>query len=122
MQCPFCHPQVEAEPIVGRNEHCLAIGVQDEILIGSRIIDPRQHRTSPFELTEEEIVATFDLLRAAKYEVDSSMSPDGYNIEWNYMEVYHAHLHVIPRFRDEPLAGKGIRYWLKREHNRRRAE
>ena len=127
VQCPFCDPQVEDEPIVGRNEHCLAIDARDEILLGSRIIVPRQHRTSPFELTEEEITATFELLRAAKSETDSSMSPDGYNIGWNCgttagQEVFHAHLHVIPRFRDEPLAGKGIRYWLKQEDNRHPAE
>jgi diadenosine tetraphosphate (Ap4A) HIT family hydrolase len=29
------------------------------------------------------------------------------------------HLHVIPRFADEPLAGKGIRHWIKQPANRR---
>ena len=33
-------------------------------------------------------------------------------------EVFHAHLHVIPRYADE--TGKGIRYWLKQDANRRR--
>jgi histidine triad (HIT) family protein len=28
-------------------------------------------------------------------------------------------MHVIPRFADEPLAGRGIRYWLKQDANRR---
>jgi hypothetical protein len=28
-------------------------------------------------------------------------------------EVMHAHLHVIPRFADEPYAGRGIRFLLK---------
>lgn len=28
-------------------------------------------------------------------------------------------LHVIPRFSDEPLAGKGIRHWLKQPENMR---
>ena len=36
-------------------------------------------------------------------------------------EVSHAHLHVVPRFKDEPLASKGIRYWLKQAANRRPA-
>jgi diadenosine tetraphosphate (Ap4A) HIT family hydrolase len=31
----------------------------------------------------------------------------------------HVHLHLISRFRDEPLAGKGIRHHLKQESNRR---
>jgi len=30
----------------------------------------------------------------------------------------HAHMHVIPRFRQEPYAGRGIRYWLKQPANR----
>jgi diadenosine tetraphosphate (Ap4A) HIT family hydrolase len=35
------------------------------------------------------------------------------------IEDYYAHLHVIPRYADEPLAGKGIRYWLKQPANKR---
>ena len=125
MQCPFCDPQVASEPIVGQNEHCIAIDVRHNILVGSRIVVPRQHRISPFDLTEEEITATFELLREAKAEIDASVSPDGYSVGWNCgssagQEVEHTHLHIIPRFRDEPLAGKGIRYWIKQENNRRR--
>jgi diadenosine tetraphosphate (Ap4A) HIT family hydrolase len=52
--------------------------------------------------------------------------PQGYNIGWNVgsvggQEIFHAHLHIIPRYEDEPLAGKGIRYWLKQPQNKRRA-
>jgi diadenosine tetraphosphate (Ap4A) HIT family hydrolase len=34
--------------------------------------------------------------------------------------IFHCHLHVIPRYNDEPLAGKGVRYWLKQPENKRR--
>ncbi|HCR18189.1 MAG TPA: hypothetical protein DIU35_11970 [Candidatus Latescibacteria bacterium] len=34
-------------------------------------------------------------------------------------EIFHVHLHVIPRFADEPYAGRGILYWLKQDANRR---
>jgi histidine triad (HIT) family protein len=55
--------------------------------------------------------------------MDAELSPDGYNVGWNCgrvggQEVFHAHLHVIPRFRQEPLAGQGIRSHLKSEANR----
>jgi len=33
--------------------------------------------------------------------------------------VSHVHLHIIPRFKDEPFAGKGIRHWLKKSENKR---
>ncbi len=125
MLCPFCDPQVASEPIVGQNEHCIAIGVRHNILVGFRIVVPRQHRISPFDLTEKEITAAFELLRETKAEIDASVSPDGYSLCWNCgssagQEVEHTHLHVIPRFRDEPLAGKGVRYWIKQEKDRRR--
>ena len=48
----------------------------------------------------------------------------GYNIGWNVnevggQEIFHAHLHVIPRYEDEPMSGKGIRYWIKQPQNKR---
>jgi diadenosine tetraphosphate (Ap4A) HIT family hydrolase len=56
--------------------------------------------------------------------LDQKFRPDGYNLGWNCgivggQEVFHAHLHIIPRFKDEPYAGRGIRYWLKQESNKR---
>jgi histidine triad (HIT) family protein len=54
--------------------------------------------------------------------MDASVAPDGYHIGWNCgttggQEVLHAHLHVMPRLRQEPLAGKGIRTLLKSDAN-----
>ena len=56
--------------------------------------------------------------------LDSKYSPDGYNLGWNCgdaggQDVFHAHLHIIPRHADEPYAKRGIRNWIKREENRR---
>jgi diadenosine tetraphosphate (Ap4A) HIT family hydrolase len=110
--------------LVEKDEHCMFIDLQHEILAGSGIIVPRVHRETPFELTESEVASTFQLLREVKVRLDSSLAPDGYNVGWNCgscagQKVSHAHLHVIPRFSDEPLAGKGIRYWLTQAVNRR---
>jgi len=126
MSCPFCEPQVERELVVDRNERCVVIDLHHEILAGSCIIVPKVHRETLFDLTESEITATFQLLRAIKAHLDSKLAPDGYNVGWNCgsvagQKVPHAHLHVIPRFRDEPLAGKGIGFWLRQEANRRPA-
>jgi len=126
LSCPFCEPQVSGQALVEKDEQCMFIDLQHEILAGSGIIVPRVHRETPFDLTEAEVASTFRLLRQVKVRLDSSLAPDGYNVGWNCgscagQEVSHAHLHVIPRFRDEPLAGKGIRYWLKQAANRRPA-
>ena len=77
-----------------------------------------------FDLTVEELVSTFSLLTDVKASLDSECNPQGYNLGWNCGEVagqtvFHAHLHVIPRFESEPYAGRGIRHWFKQESNRR---
>ncbi|MCH1640139.1 HIT domain-containing protein [Paenibacillus timonensis] len=64
------------------------------------------------------------MLHTVKEYIDVRYHPDGYNIGWNCgavggQHIFHAHLHVIPRFRDEPMAGKGIRYLFKSERNKR---
>lgn len=72
----------------------------------------------------DEWLATYDLLQHVKARLDEKYAPAGYNIGWNCgsaagQHIPHAHLHVIPRFEDEPLAGKGIRHWLKQPNNMR---
>ena len=89
----------------------------------SGLIIPIAHRETVFDLSPAEISATFALLTEVKQWLDRQFTPDGYNIGWNCgaiggQEVFHAHMHVIPRFRQEPLAGKGIRALLKSEANR----
>lgn len=94
------------------------------MLPGSGLIVPKAHRETVFDLTPEEWRDTNDLLQRVKALLDAEYAPDGYNVGWNAgaaagQHVFHAHLHVIPRFADEPLAGKGIRHWLKQPENRR---
>lgn len=125
-KCPLCNLSlIEQQQVVIRNEYCLFLQTPQEVLIGSGIIVPIQHRETVFELTEEEWLATYSLLHEVKTTLDEAYSPDGYNIGWNCEEIggqhiMHAHLHVIPRFSNEPYAGKGIRHWLKSKENKRR--
>jgi len=96
----------------------------DKTLIGSYVIVPRSHISTPFELSEAEWLDTKKMIDTIKHHLDKTYNPDGYNIGWNVgkvagQTVQHVHLHVIPRFVDEPFAGKGIRYWLKKDENAR---
>jgi diadenosine tetraphosphate (Ap4A) HIT family hydrolase len=125
MNCPLCNPESDKnQTIVLSNEHCLFVQKPQEVLIGSGLIVPKKHKETVFDLSEEEWQATYELLHEAKKLLDDQFSPDGYNIGWNCgstggQEIFHAHLHVIPRFKDEPLAGKGIRHWIKQPANKR---
>lgn len=124
MSCPYCHLDPAAR-IPFRND--LTAFIQDERFQGalkhSGVIIPNAHRETVFDLTEAEIRATFELLATVKRWMDDEFAPAGYNIGWNCgatagQQVFHAHMHVIPRFAQEPLAGYGIRALLKSDANR----
>lgn len=123
--CPFCNfKDDERGEILLQNELCYYVLCKDAVLEGWGMIMPKKHRETVFELTQDEWNATYSLLEEVKTYIDESVRPDGYNLGWNVgkiggQEVFHAHLHIIPRFKDEPLAGKGIRHWFKQVENKR---
>lgn len=122
--CPFCSDLIKPNEIVMENELCLFLQRDEAVLVGSGLIIPRAHRETVFDLTPAEWNSTHILLHEVKKVIDHRFQPHGYNLGWNSgaiagQEVFHAHLHVIPRYKDEPFAGKGIRYWLKQEVNKR---
>jgi diadenosine tetraphosphate (Ap4A) HIT family hydrolase len=127
--CEFCDLdgfRGANSPVFIENDLCLFANSDEDVLQGSGLIVPKAHRRTVFDLTPAEASATFELLRQAKRQLDERYQPDGYTIGWNTeaaggQAVFHAHLHVVPRFADEPYAGRGIRWWLKREENRRPA-
>jgi len=121
--CIFCDFK---EEYLFENEYCICSKPDDngQILVGSCIIIPKAHKETVFDLSYEEWEATKQLIDKVKIYLDEKYKPDGYNVGWNCgktggQEVFHAHLHIIPRYADEPYAGRGIRSWIKREENRR---
>ncbi|MFS1513782.1 HIT family protein [Chengkuizengella sp. SCS-71B] len=124
--CPLCWPikEVDDQEIVIETKNNAFIMKPQEILVGSGLIVPKQHKETVFDLSHEELMETFSLLNKVKLFLDEKYNPDGYNVGWNCFPVggqsiNHAHLHVIPRYKDEPLAYKGIRNHLKQKINKR---
>jgi diadenosine tetraphosphate (Ap4A) HIT family hydrolase len=126
--CPFCDVDgLRASEVTFENEFCIYASTRDPwddsaVLPGSGNIVPFAHRSTPFDLTEDEWAATQDLLLRAKATQDERLAPDGYTLIWNCypaggQEVEHVHLHVLPRFDDEPFAGHGGRWHLKQPKN-----
>jgi histidine triad (HIT) family protein len=128
--CVFCDlTQFRAADVCFENDFCLYASTRDprdppDVLPGCGVIIPVAHRSSPFDFTPEEWAATHELLLKAKAAQDERLAPDGYTLIWNcFSEVgqppNHAHLHVIPRFDDEPFADRGGRSAIKVPENRR---
>lgn len=122
--CPFCleHGNLR-DDILARDDHAFMIAHAGPVLRDAVMIIPLRHIETPFELSDEEWRSTHSLMKQAKRFLERQR-PDGFSIGWNVHEaggqsVPHAHLHVIARFADEPLAGHGIRHALKQPSNRR---
>lgn len=126
-KCPFCLENGLVRGIVlYEGDLWYYQQYDDGELKGGGMIITQRHVETPFEINEAEWAALHKLLPVFKGFVDQH-SPDGYNIGWNVLpvggqNVEHAHLHIFPRFSDEPLATKGLRYAFKQLSNRRGSE
>lgn len=126
VNCLFCSIEKDLEQrVVLSNKYCMFLQKPQEVLIGSGVIVSKEHRETVFDLSKDEWNSIFELLKEVKVYLDKQYNPQGYNIGWNVgsvggQDIFHAHLHIIPRYKEEPLAGKGIRYWIKQPQNRRK--
>lgn len=123
--CEFCnYKDDERGTLIFENELCYCVELHHKILIGSCMVIPKAHKVTVFDLSCEEWEATKQLIDKAKIYLDEKYNPDGYSVGWNCgktagQSVFHAHLHIVSRYADEPFAGRGIRSWIKREENAR---
>lgn len=128
--CVFCdRTPFRTADLYLENEFCVYATSHDpndppEVLPGSGIIVPKAHRASPFDLTADEWAATHELLIQAKAAMDARLAPDGYFLSWSpYPHTdddiarMHSHLHVVPRFDDEPRREGGGRVGIKGADN-----
>lgn len=123
--CPFCLENDLLKVRVLFEDDLWYFTEMNEKAIGNAgMAITKRHVETPFELNDSEWGRLRELLPEFKAILDKNEPAQGYNIGWNVypaggQNVNHAHLHVIARYDDEPLAGKGIRYAFKDESNRR---
>ena len=99
--CPFC--RVEDEPFIAANDLAFARYDGFPVSKGHALIIPRRHIADFFDLTPEEMMAVYELLRRARDLIHDQSGPDGFNIGVNVgrtagQTVMHVHLHIIPRY------------------------
>ena len=113
--CLFCN--VGEERLTAGND--LAFAIRDGFPVTElhTLIIPRRHVSDYFELSKEELLACYDLLRIVKEEIlarDESVK--GFNVGANSglvagQSIFHCHIHLIPRREgDVPNPKGGIRH------------
>jgi diadenosine tetraphosphate (Ap4A) HIT family hydrolase len=81
---------------------------------GHCLIVPRRRVATVWVLSRQEWLACLDLIDVMKARIDAERKPDGYNIGINCGEaagqtVFHAHIHLIPRYwGDDPAPRGGV--------------
>lgn len=79
---------------------------------GHVLVVPRRHVATYFGCTQQEKLALWDLVERVRDFVLAGRRPDGYNIGFNVgpaagQTVFHAHIHVIPRYTDDVSDPRG---------------
>src|SRR3989338_5809518 len=101
--CLFCDKENQKFKLIAENDFCVARFDEFPVSLGHALVIPKKHIKSFFDITEEEIVKMFSLLREAKKIIQEKYKPDGFNIGINDGEVagrtiHHLHMHLIPRY------------------------
>ena len=111
MGCIFCSNEVQDNAFL---ENELAYVVWDKFpkTNGHCLAIPKRHSESFFQTTRREREAVFELLGRAKTLIEQRDGPDGFNILINTgavagQVVFHAHVHLIPRYKDDGLSALG---------------
>jgi histidine triad (HIT) family protein len=75
---------------------------------GHALVIPRAHSEGLFDVSESDLQASLVAARRLAARMRETIKPDGVNIlncagRAAWQSVFHFHLHVIPRYEDDPL-------------------
>lgn len=123
--CPFClRNNLLRVNVIYEDDLWYITDMEEGSINNAAMAITKRHIETPFEINDVEWNKLKSIIDRMKIFVDEKELPDGYNIGWNVgstggQNVAHAHLHLLGRYKDEPLAGKGIRYAFKQPSNQR---
>jgi histidine triad (HIT) family protein len=75
---------------------------------GHVVVIPREHAENLLAVSEEDLAATMAAVRRMVERMNATIAPAGFNVLNNmgraaWQSIFHFHVHVIPRYADDPL-------------------
>jgi histidine triad (HIT) family protein len=108
--CLFCGIVAGDVPaqIVDSDEHTVAFMDINPATRGHALVVPREHSRDLFDVSDRDLERTMLAARRLAGRMDEALGPDGYNLlnscrEAAWQTVFHFHIHLIPRYEDDPL-------------------
>jgi len=108
--CIFCKIAARELParVVAEDERTIAFMDIAPATRGHALVIPRAHSADLLSVPEEDLAATIAAARRLAALATKRLGADGVNllnscgaVAWQ--SVFHFHIHVIPRYRDDPL-------------------
>lgn len=108
--CIFCDKK--DEEILFENEYAKAFYDHFPVNKGHILIVPKEHKEDYFELDEDEKHCIDELICEGRHFLEEEYGAEAFNIGWNCGEdagqtVFHAHCHLIPRYKGDVKKPKG---------------
>jgi histidine triad (HIT) family protein len=108
--CLFCGIVAGDVPaqIVDSDEHTVAFMDINPATRGHALVVPRAHSVDLFEISDDDLERTTLAARRLAARIDETLEPDGFNLLNScrpaaWQTVFHFHIHVIPRYDNDPL-------------------
>jgi histidine triad (HIT) family protein len=108
--CLFCGIVAGDVPaqIVDSDEHTVAFMDINPATRGHALVVPRTHSADLLEISDEDLQRTMLAARRLARRMRAALDPDGINVlnscgSAAWQTVFHFHLHVVPRYEDDPL-------------------
>jgi len=108
--CLFCGIVAGDVPaqIVDSEEHTVAFMDINPATQGHTLVVPRTHSADLLEISDFDLERTTLAARRLAGKIRAALEPDGFNIlnscgSVAWQTIFHFHLHVVPRYEDDPL-------------------
>ncbi len=108
--CLFCKIIAREIPgeIIDEDERAIAFMDINPATRGHALVVPRKHARDLLEIDDDELAATLVAAKRLAARVKDRLGADGVNLLNScgrpaWQTVFHFHMHVIPRYQDDPL-------------------
>src|SRR5579859_3636916 len=108
--CLFCKIVANEIPaqIVAQDEHTVAFMDINPATAGHALVVPRRHAANLLEVDPDDLAATAKAAQGLARRITERLGADGVNLlnscgSAAWQTVFHLHIHVIPRYSDDPL-------------------
>jgi histidine triad (HIT) family protein len=108
--CIFCKVVAGEIPseVVDSDERTVSVMDINPATRGHVVVMPKSHSENLLTVDERDLAATMAAVRRLVGRMNETISPAGFNILNNmgraaWQSIFHFHVHVIPRYEDDPL-------------------